>query len=124
MNLIFAKLYEKYSKKQETKNTSISLYISICYLFLSLLFLFPIKIFLEKNGISLNRTSIYSSLFVIYTFTYFCVYHIYIKKKRIQKLTRKFRSIKISTFTLYACVIAIPPFLLLLAGVSTKYLFE
>lgn len=49
MNLIFAKLYEEYIRKNDSPKFSITLYISIVYFFLLFVLLLPIKTFVDKQ---------------------------------------------------------------------------
>ena len=49
MNLIFAKLFEQYIKKNDPSEFKITAYISIFYFMLLFVLILPIKIFVDKN---------------------------------------------------------------------------
>lgn len=126
MNLIFAKLYEEYLRKNDPAKFNITMYISIVYFFLMFALLLPIKTFIDKqifdNQIDYEKSTIMIGVFGLLTIITCLVYYKYIKKKYIETLTKKYKSRKINKALLYLIVVGTPLTLLILAGTITVYL--
>ncbi|WP_215226768.1 hypothetical protein [Echinicola shivajiensis] len=126
MNLIFAKLFEEYRRKNDSPKHSITLYISVVYFFMSFAILLPIKTFIDKKifsePIEYEKSTIMIVVFGFMALILFFVYQIFIKNKRIFKLEEKYKSVKMNRALLYLIVVLTPVILLLLAGLNTVYL--
>ena len=126
MNLIFAKLFEEYIKKNDPAEFKITAYISIFYFFLMFNIFLPIKTFIDKNTFSneiqyeKNITTFF--VFGILVVIFFIVYHVYIKNKYIYKLAKKYKNKRLNKFILYFIVALIPAMLLLLASTLSVYI--
>ena len=126
MNLIFAKLYEEYIRKNDPAKFSITMYISIVYFFLSFTLLLPIKTFVDKqifdDKIHYEKSSIMVVVFGLLTIITCLVYYKYIKKNYIETLTKRYKARKINRALLYLIVAGTPVTLLIIAGTITVYL--
>jgi uncharacterized membrane protein len=126
MNLIFAKLFEEYIKKNDPAEFKITSYISIFYFMLMFVLLLPIKTFVDKiifhNQVHYDKNTIKFYVFGLLVLTTSIVYYVYIKKKYIYKLMEKYKKRKLNKTILYILIIMIPVILLLLAGTITVYL--
>ncbi|MDO8317110.1 MAG: hypothetical protein Q7T12_06265 [Flavobacterium sp.] len=125
MNLIFAKLFEEYIKKNDPAELKITSYISIFYFMLIFVLLLPIKTFIDKiifqNQVSYDKNTIKFYVFSLLVLIISIVYYVYIKKKYIYKLMEKYKKRKLNKNILYILIIIIPGILLLLAGTITIY---
>jgi len=126
MNLIFAKLYEEYKRKNDPAKLSITLYISIVYFLLTFVFILPIKTIIDKrvfnDNIQYEKSTIMTVVFgLLAVITYF-VYRLYIKKHYIETLTRKYKDKNINRTLLYFIVALTPVILLIIAGTTTVFL--
>lgn len=126
MNLIFAKLYEEYIRKNDPAKFNITLYISIVYFFLIFAIVLPFKTFIDKkiydDQFHYEKSTIMTVVFVLLTVIICLVHYIYIKKRHIETLTRRHKENKINKTLLYLIVIVTPLALLILAGITTVYL--
>ncbi len=126
MNLIFAKLYEEYIRKNDSAKFNITLYISIVYFFLIFTLILPIKTYIDKkiyaDQIHYEKLTIKIIVFSILTMIICLVYYVYIKKKYIETLTKRYKQNKINKTLLYLIVIIVPVALLIIAGFTTVYL--
>ena len=126
MNLIFAKLFEQYIKKNDPSEFKITAYISIFYFMLLFVLILPIKIFVDKNifhnQMYCDKNTIKVFVFALLALTTLTVYFVYIKNKYIYKLMSKYKTRKVSKTVLNLVVIFTPLILLLLAGTITVYL--
>jgi hypothetical protein len=126
MNLIFAKLFEEYIKKNDPAKFKITAYISIFYFMLIFVLILPIKTFIDKNTFSRqihyekNITTFF--IFGILVVIFFIVHHVYIKNKYIYKLTKKYKNKRLNKFILYFIVALAPVIMLLLGGTITVYI--
>ena len=126
MNLIFAKLYEEYIRKNYPAKFSITMYISIVYFFFSSILFLPIKTFVDKqildNQFYYEKTSIMIVVFGQLTIITCLVYYRYIRKKHIEILVKKYQLRKINKTLLYLFVVATPVTLLLIAATITVFI--
>ncbi|MBG6187091.1 hypothetical protein [Flavobacterium sp. CAN_S2] len=126
MDLIFAKLFEEYIRKNDPAKFKIVAYISIFYFFLAFVIFLPIITFLEHkvfiNEIQNRKTIIKIGVFSLLSIIFYLVHYTYIKNKRIYKLVAKYKSRKINKTFFYLIVILSPVMLLILAGTITVYL--
>lgn len=126
MNLIFAKLYEEYIRKNDPAKFSITMYISIVYFFFSFVLLSPVKTLIDKlifdDQIHYKKSSIMTIVFGLLALITYLVYYIYIKKNYIETLTKKYEKKKLNKTILYLIVALTPVALLLIAGTITVYL--
>lgn len=126
MNLIFAKLFEEYIKKNDPAEFKITAYISIFYFMLIFVLILPIKTFIDKNifqnQVNLDKNTNRFFVFSLLILTTFIVYYVYIKNKYIYKLIEKYKKRKLNKTILYIIIVMIPLILLLLAGTITIYL--
>lgn len=126
MNLIFAKLYEEYLRKDEPTKFSITLYISVVYFFLIFALVLPLKLYIEKkvyvDPIQYEKSTIMTTVFGILALITCFVYYIYIKNKFIETLTKRYKKINLNKTLLYLIVIVTPVGLLLIGGFITVYL--
>jgi uncharacterized membrane protein len=126
MNLIFAKLYEEYIRKNDPAKFNITLYISIVYFFLIFAIALPFKTFIDKkiydDQFHYEKSTIMTVVFVLLTVIISLVHYIYSKKRHIETLTRRHKENKINKTLLYLIVIVTPLALLILAGITTVYL--
>lgn len=126
MNLIFAKLYEEYIRKNDPAKFNITMYISIVYFFSSFILLLPIKTFIDKqifdDKIHYEKSSIMIVVFGLLTMITCLVYFKYIRKKHIETLTKRYKARKINRALLYVIVAGTPVTLLIIAGTITVYL--
>jgi len=126
MNLIFAKLYEEYIRKNDPAKFNITMYISIVYFFLLFTLLLPIKTFVDKqifdDKIHYEKSSIMIIVFGQLTIITCLVYYKYIRKKYIQTLVKKYETKKINKALLYLIVAGTPISLLLIAGTITVFI--
>lgn len=126
MNLIFAKLFEEYRRKNDLPKYSITIYISVVYFFLSFVILLPIKIFIDKKlldgQIEYEKSTIMILVFGLMAFILSSVYLVYIKYERIFRLLERYEGVKLNKALLYLIVVLTPLTLLLLAGTITVYL--
>ena len=126
MNLIFAKLYEQYLKRNDAAKGRITAYISIIYFLIIFTIILPVKTYIEKkifhNEVHLEKSIIFIVTFGLMAIIISIVYFIYIKNNYIQKLTERYRKRKISKFAIYFISVVIIPLLVLLAGIITVLL--
>lgn len=126
MNLIFAKLYEEYLRKDEPAKFKITLYISVVYFFLIFALVLPLKVYVEKkvyvDPIQYEKSTIMTTVFGILALITCFVYYIYIKNKFIETLTKRYKKINLNKTLLYLIVIVTPVGLLLIGGFITVYL--
>lgn len=126
MNLIFAKLYEEYIRKNDPAKFNITMYISIVYFFLLFTLLLPIKTFVDKqifdDKIHYDKSLIMIVVFGLLTIITCLVYYKYIRKNYIETLTKRYKVRKINRALLYLIVAGIPVTLLIIAGTITVYL--
>ncbi len=126
MNLIFAKLFEQYIKKNDPAELKITAYISIFYFMLMFVLLLPIKVFVDKNifqnQMNCEKNTIKFFVFALLALTTLLVYYVYIKNKYIYKLMSKYKTRKLNKTILNLVIIFAPLILLLLAGTITVYL--
>ncbi|RKD86557.1 hypothetical protein [Mangrovibacterium diazotrophicum] len=126
MNIIFAKLFEEYRRKNDLPKFSITLYISAVYFFLSFAILLPIKTFIDKKvfkgQIEYEKSTIMIVVFGLMALILFFVYQIFIKNERIFKLEERYKRVKMNKALLYLIVVLTPLTLLLLAGLITVFL--
>lgn len=125
MNLIFAKLFEEYIKKNDPAELKITAYISVFYFMLIFVLILPIKTFIDKNifqnQVHYDKNTVKFYVFSLFALTTFIVYYVYIKKKYIYKLMEKYKKRKLNKTILYILIAMIPVILLLLAGTITVY---
>ena len=123
MNLIFAKLFEEYLKKENSPNRRITMYISIVYFFLTFVILLPLKTYIDKkvflNNLSYYKTTVIIFVFGLFSIITFIVHKWYIKSKFIYNLVDKYKERKLNKIVLYIIVTLIPVALLLLPGLLT-----
>ena len=123
MNLIFAKLFEEYLRREDSPNRRITMYISIVYFFLTFAILLPLKTYIDKkifhNNLSYNKTTVIIFVFGLFSIITFIVYKWYIKSKFIYNLADKYKDRKLNKIVLYIIVTLIPVALLLLSGLLT-----
>ncbi|WP_439478826.1 hypothetical protein [Chryseobacterium aquaticum] len=126
MNLIFAKLYEEYVRKNDPAKFNITLYISIVYFFLIFALLLPVKTFIDNkifdDQTDYEKSTILTVVFGLLTLITSLVYYIYIKKNYIERLTKRYKTKKINKTILYIIVALTPVTLLLLGATTTVYL--
>lgn len=126
MNLIFAKLYEQYVKRNNSAENRITAYISIFYFLIAFIIILPIKTYIEKkifhNEVHFEKTIIFIVTFGLLAIIISIVHLIYIKNNYIQKLTERYKKRKISKFAVYFIAVAIIPLLASLAGIVTVLL--
>ncbi|MBX9888563.1 MAG: hypothetical protein K2Y30_11590 [Flavobacteriaceae bacterium] len=126
MNLIFAKLFEDYIKKNDPAEFKITVYISIFYFFLMFNIFLPVKTFIDKNiasnQIHYEKNFLNFFVFGILVVIIFIVYKVYIKNKHIYELTKKYKNKRLNKFTLYSIVALAPAIMLLLASTITVYM--
>jgi|SRR5690554_736886 len=126
MNLIFAKLYEEYIRKNDPAKFNITMYISIVYFFLLFTLLLPIKTFVDKqifdDKIHYEKSSMMIVVFGLLTIITCLVYYKFIRKKYIEILTKRYKARKINRALLYLIVAGTPLTLLIIAGTITVYL--
>ena len=126
MNLIFAKLYEEYNRKNDPAKFNITLYISIVYFFLSFVLLLPVKKLIDKqifnNQIHYEKSTIMIIVFGHLILITCLVYYKFIKKKYIETLTKRYKTRKINKAFLYLIVAGTPLTLLIIAATLTVYL--
>jgi hypothetical protein len=126
MNFIFAKLYERYKKKNESAAFSITLYISVVYFFLLFAFSLPIGVVLKslffQGNMKYDKGACIIFIFIVLSLITYLVYYTYIKKKKINKLVIKYQGQKINKFMLYLLVMLMPAFFLVLGGTITVVL--
>ena len=123
MNLIFAKLFEEYLRKEDAPNRRITMYLSIVYFFLTFVILLPIKIYIDKklfrNGLNYDTSTIMIFVFGLLAIITFLAYYYYIKKKYIYILVDKYKERRLNKTILYLIVTLIPITFLLLSGLLT-----
>jgi len=121
MNLIFAKLFEEYLRKENSPNRRITMYISIVYFFLTFAILLPLKTYIDKkvfhNNLSYNKTTVIIFVFGLFSIITFIVHKCYIKSKFIYNLVDKYKERKLNKIVLYIIVTLIP--VALLSGLLT-----
>lgn len=126
MNLIFAKLYEEYKRKNDSAKLSITLYISMVYFFLAFVFILPIKTFIDKkivnNNVEYEKSTIIIVVFGLLSVITYFVNRFYIKKHYIENLTKKYKDKSINRVLLYFIVALTPVTLLIIAGTTTVLL--
>lgn len=126
MNLIFAKLYEEYIRKNDLPKFSITLYISIVYFFLTFAVALPIKTLIDNqifdNQIHYQKSTIMIVVFGLLLIITYLVYYKYIMKNYIQVLLNKYKTKKINKVLLYLIVVGTPAMLLIIAGTITVFL--
>ena len=126
MNLIFAKLYEEYIRKNDPAKFNITLYISLVYFFLIFALLLPVKTFIDNkifdDQTDYEKSTILTVVFGLLTLITSLVYYIYIKKNYIERLTKRYKTKKINKTILYIIVALTPVTLLLLGATTTVYL--
>lgn len=126
MNLIFAKLYEEYIRKNDSAKFNITLYISIVYLFLIFVLILPVKTFIDKkiytDQIHYEKSTIMTVFLGLLAFITYWVYYFYIKKNYIETLTMRYKKIKLNKTVLYLIVVLTPVTLLLFAGIIMVFL--
>lgn len=126
MNLIFAKLYEEYLRKNDPAKFKITLYISVVYFFLIFALVLPLKVYVEKkvyvDPIQYEKSTFMTAVFGILALITCFVYYIYIKNKFIETLTKRYKKINLNKTLLYLIVIVTPVGLLLIGGFTTVYL--
>lgn len=126
MNLIFAKLFEEYIRKEDSPIIRITIYISIVYFFLSFAILLPIKTYIDKkilqNQLVYDNPTILIFVFGLLAIITLAVYHTYIKNRYIYVLVDKYRKRRLNKIILYIIVTLVPVTLLLLSGLLTVFL--
>ena len=126
MNLIFAKLFERYVKWNYPARFSITMYISVFYLFLAFLILLPTKTYIDhqifNNEIHYEKSTILIMVFGLLTAIIFFVYIGYIKNNYIQKLSEKYKKRSVNKALLFFIVTFAPVILMVLAGIITVLL--
>ena len=126
MNLIFAKLYEEYIRKNDPAKFSITIYISIVYFFLSFVLILPVKTLIDKqifdDQIHYEKSTIMIVVFGLLILITCLVYYKYVKKKYIETLTKRYKTRKINKVLLYLIVVGTPLVQLIIAATITVYL--
>lgn len=126
MNLIFAKLFERYVKWNYPARFSITMYISVFYFFLAFLILLPTKTYIDhqifNNEIHYEKSTILIMVFGLLTAIIFFVYIGYIKNNYIQKLSEKYKKRSVNKALLFFIVTFAPVILMVLAGIITVLL--
>lgn len=126
MNLIFAKLFERYVKWNYPARFSITMYISVFYFFLAFLILLPTKTYIDhqifNNEIHYEKSTILIMVFGLLTTIIFFVYIGYIKNNYIQKLSEKYKKRSVNKALLFFIVTFAPVILMVLAGIITVLL--
>jgi uncharacterized membrane protein len=126
MNLIFAKLYEEYIRKNDPAKFSITIYISIVYFFLLFVLILPVKTLIDKqifdDQIHYEKSTIMIVVFGLLILITCLVYYKYVKKKYIETLTKRYKTRKINKALLYLIVVGTPLVLLIIAATITVYL--
>ncbi len=126
MNFIFAKLFEDYKKKLSNPEHFITKYITFVYLCYTTVILIPVLVFLDhtffKENFKIAGYSFAISIAIIFFLISKNVERIYIKKKRIHKLKKRFKHIKIHKIILYPLAIFIPLIIIFLFPLEIIFL--
>ena len=126
MNLIFAKLYEEYLRKNDPAKFNITLYISIVYFLLIFALVLSIKTYIDKklysDQINYEKSTIMTVIFGLFALIICLVYYIYIRNKFIETLVKRYKKTKLNKMLLYIIVIVTPVGLLLIGSFTVVYL--
>ncbi|WP_312422397.1 hypothetical protein [Epilithonimonas sp.] len=126
MNLIFAKLFEKYLSKNHPAEFTITLLISFFYFVIFCFFFIPINEYISKkyfdNERFLQKGQLIFLISAVYIIILTFVYIKYIRKKFIYELKNKFKDRKISNIFLNTFLILFFPTVLILSGILTVIL--
>ncbi len=125
LNFLFAKLFTEHQKKNDSPEFSITLYISIVYLFILFSLYLPLSVTINKklfeNELHYDKAYVITGIFLTFGILTFLTYMKYIKDKLIYRLTKKYQTKKISRLLLYV-LIAIIPLTFLLVGATITVL--
>lgn len=126
MNLIFAKLYEEYLRKNDPAKFNITLYISIVYFLLIFALVLSMKTYIDKklysDQINYEKSTIMTVIFGLFALIICLVYYIYIRNKFIETLVKRYKKTKLNKMLLYLIVIVTPVGLLLIGSFTVVYL--
>ena len=123
MNFIFAKLFERYKKKNESPVFSTTLYISFVYLCALMGFVISLfsvlTISLKEN---FTKETVIGGVLVAAIAINVGVYYLFFKKQLMNRLQVKYRNRKIGNALLYTLVVLMPLFFFLLGPFVTIHL--
>jgi uncharacterized membrane protein YidH (DUF202 family) len=126
LNILFAKLFTEYERKNDLPKFNITLYISFVYLLILFSLYLPLSVTINKKlfegGLHYNKTFVMVGVFLTFGLVLYLTYTKYIKNKLIYRLTEKYQRKRISRPLLYILIVAVPLTLFLLSGTLTVLL--